>query len=88
MKRIYESIPLASVLYHVGGLEKIRVIDYDHYLNRYLPDNVSEIVFEGKYNDGRKLLDQNRKYTHAELHELTVDGDTLVLGICTRLDRN
>ena len=30
MKKIYENIPVQSLLYHIGGLVKITIIDYDN----------------------------------------------------------
>ena len=69
MKRLYERIPLGSVLYHVSGLQKIRVINGNEYSNK--------VEFEGLYKD------MKHSYTipRSELHSIALDGDTLVFGI-------
>ena len=43
MKRIYENIPVQSLLYTIGGLVNVTIIDYDDNLYKTNP----KIMFKG-----------------------------------------
>lgn len=79
------NIALIDVLNNVHGSEKIRVLDYDHFICSDLQNNDYTVIFDGIYNDGRKLLDYGR-YADALLHGLTVKDNILVFEISTRND--
>lgn len=72
MKRMYNKIPLGSVLSLIVGFQKIRVINGN--------EHNSFVEFEGrlmdKYKDGI-----NWKLEMSELHGIELDGDTLVFRV-------
>lgn len=72
MKRMYNKIPLGSVLALIGGFQKIRIVNGNEYN--------SFVEFEGreldKYNGGLSW-----RIEMSELHGIDLDGDTLVFRI-------
>ena len=81
MKKIYNKIPLASVLFTLGGFNKIRVVDYTDRSYRQGGDSAKRVVFEGLCKDAYRKLG----YIHerAELLGMDLIGDTIQFEICT-----
>ena len=85
MKRIANEVALQTVLYVIGGLQKIRVIDYKNEYEAQTRGDHTEI-FHGLYKD--KTYDTfNYKQEHAAVRSIEPDGDELVIGICTVTDK-
>lgn len=80
MKRIYNDMPLQTLLYVVGGLEKIRIIDY---ANSYeaMMEGKHSIVYEGLMKDSSRAL--LRKHDYAKVRGIYVKDGVLEIGICT-----
>lgn len=77
MKRLYERIPLRSVLYCVRGDQDVRIIDG------------GEIIFEGKELDIMKAQFARKlpyRIDYAEIHGVKVDGNVLVFEINTKYE--
>lgn len=85
MKRIANEVALQTVLYVIGGLQKIRVIDYKNEHEAQTRGDHTEI-FNGLYKD-RKYDTFNYKQEHAAVRSIEPDGDELVIGICTMTDK-
>lgn len=71
MKRMYNKIPLGSVTMCIGGLQKIRVINGQY--------DMTECVFNGMVKD--LFRSEYAKIEYSELHEVYLDGDTIVFRI-------
>lgn len=87
MKRIYNDIPLQSVLYTVSGLQKIKIIDTSAY-----PGLGSKVLFEGRYNeflhtewfDSIGIRVHRDRVEHSVLHGTGADRNgTIIFTICT-----
>lgn len=72
MKRMYNKIPLGSVTMCISGLQKIRVLNGKH--------DMTECVFNGLVKDMCGY--EYAKLEYSELHEIALDGDTIVFRIC------
>lgn len=83
MKRIYNDIPLQSVLYLVGGLQEIEIRDYK---NSYevMMKGEHKIVYAGLFRDAR--LSMNYKIEHAKVRGIDAVGDKLIFAISTAMD--
>lgn len=76
MKRVYNDIPLQSVLFCVSGNQKIRVLDgYD---------DMTECVFNGLYKDAHSY--QYERIMRSKLHGMWIDDDVIVFRINTERD--
>lgn len=84
MKRIYNSVPLQSVLYTVGGLQKIRIIDHDD--DAYCTD-AGHVVFEGLEKDFRWCISGYYKAAYATLRGIDIDEDTICFSISTKYEQ-
>ena len=82
MKRIYNDIPLASVLYTVGGLQKLRLIDANN--EHEAINDVGETVFEGDVKDAHKVL--HWKYEYAKVRGIKAVGDVLQITLYTKYE--
>lgn len=71
MKKMYNRIPLGSVTACISGFQKIRVINGE--------DGMTECVFNGVVKD--LFSYEYAKIEYSELHEVTLDGDTIVFRI-------
>lgn len=85
MKRIYENIPLQSVLYCISGLQKIRIEDRTS--NRY-PYGDSVVLFDGRLNDFNHTDFFNEisryKVEHTTVQGIEADRDgKMIFTICT-----
>lgn len=90
MKRIANDVALATILYFVGGLQKIKVIDLDRktrYSYNYINRNCGEgkVIFDGMLKD-KRYDTFDYKHEHAKIVGIETDGDVLVLYICTEDD--
>lgn len=77
MKRLYERIPLRSVLYCIRGDQEIRIIDG------------GEIIFEGVVLDvSRAQWDYKLPYKidRAEIHKIGVDDGVMVFSLDTKYE--
>lgn len=84
MKRVANNVALQTVLYIIGGLQKIRVIDYENEYEASVRGKHKEI-FRGQYKD--KSFDTfNFKQERAAVRSIQPDGDELIIGICTARD--
>lgn len=85
MKRIMNDVALQTVLYLVGGLQKVRIIDKDNwwYATEPTVKENDRVVFEGLYKDA-DIRDLER---HTKITSIQTDNDTLVILICTKSDR-
>ena len=90
MKRIYNDIPLLSILFGIGGGQRIRIRDWENVNAMHFKDTWGKgkykVAFEGKASDcgGYKHC----KYTHAKYYGMEVAEDgTLVFDICTAFER-
>ena len=77
MKKIYNRIPLVSVLYSVNGYQKVQIDDYIDKAAMYSPVT----VFSGKAMDIYRVL--NYKQEHAEVRGISACGDVLKIAIST-----
>lgn len=84
MKRIANKVALATVLYTVGGFQKIRVIDS---LSPIMGGTPAEFLYEGFAKDFYKVGGMVYKWERSQVHTTEIDGDTLVFRICTRWDK-
>ena len=84
MKRIANDIALQTILYLIGGLQKIRVFDYKNEYEISVGGARTE-VFSGQYKD-TNLDTFNYKQLHAKVRKIMPSGDELVIGICTAAD--
>lgn len=71
MKRIYNKIPLGSVLSVISGLQKIRVLNGEY--------DMTECIFNGLVKDTHGF--EFVKMEYSELHGIELDGDTIVFRI-------
>lgn len=78
MKRIANNVALQSLLYVVGGLQRVRVVDYKNTWTK----EIDHVVFDGLYKDARFSWQEE----HCKIVSVDADGDTLVIGISTRED--
>lgn len=77
MKRIYERIPLRSVLYEVRGDQEVRIIDG------------GEVIYEGLVMDIRHAQFRHEvplRIDYAEVHGVGVDGGVLVFELNTKYE--
>lgn len=75
MKRIANNVALATVLYVIGGTQKIRIYDgRDAW-------HTGELVFDGLLKDSAGRL--CRKHEAAAIHRISIDGDTMVFDLDT-----
>ena len=83
MKRIYNDIPVESILYTIGGLQRVKIIDYP---TQYDCSNCKNgtVVFDGLVKDtyGYKLA----KYTEAKVYETRIEDDALVFDVFTKYE--
>jgi len=82
MKRIYNKIPLSSVLYLISGAQEIVVYDVDNTAWKEYADK--RIVYSG-------LVSNFYSYTtytigRSEVHGIDVEDGKLVFTICTKYD--
>lgn len=84
MKRIYESIPLRSVLYLIGGLQEIEVRDYES-KNAWLwrTDNY-KVVFKGQVKDTHSKLSD--KQDRAKVYGIDIEDGVIRFSICTKYE--
>lgn len=85
MKRIPQSAALKTILYYIGGLQKIKVIDYENRYEASIKGN-HIVIFEGLYKDANYDT-FNYKQERAEITSIEPNGDELIIGICTKNDR-
>lgn len=83
MKKIYESVPLATVLYLIGGLQNIKIVDYK---NSYqaMERGDGKVVFEGLFKDAP--IFSNRQ-DHAKVRGIDANGDQIRIAISTEADQ-
>lgn len=84
MKRIANSVALRTILYITGGLQKIRVIDYENEYEAQVRGKGKDI-FRGQYKDAN-FETFSYKHERAAVRSIEPDGDELVIGICTAAD--
>ena len=87
MKRIYNNIPLQSVLYLINGTKNIRIIDRKDRMY----EETGKVIYEGSYNNMKKVDFYNQgltehKVEYATVHGIEAEGDTLVFIISTRFE--
>ena len=80
MKRIANDVALQTLLYVIGGLRKIRVIDVKNTWTHEF-----EVVYEGLYKDW-SYLDRSYKIEHSAVHGLYAEDDVLVIELNTVSD--
>lgn len=85
MKRIANDVALQTLLYRIGGKQKIRVIDYENDYEASIRGKHTEI-FRGQYKD-KKYDTFNYWQERANIRSIEPNGDELVIGICTAADR-
>lgn len=81
MKRIAENVALQTVLYFVGGLKMVKIIDYKNGYEASI-NGSGKVVFFGKAKDARL----NYKQEHAKVRGIEAFGNVLEIGICTFAD--
>lgn len=91
MKRIYNDIPLQSVLFGLGGNQRVIIRDWDNgqallWKECDWAKDQHKVAFDG--NAGDLCGYQFFKINHAKYHgmEVTEDG-TLVFDICTAFEQ-
>lgn len=84
MKRVASNVALQTVLYIIGGLQKIRVIDYENGYEASVRGKHKEI-FRGQYKD-RRYDTFNFWQERAAVRNIQPRGDELIIGICTADD--
>ena len=84
MKRVMNEVALQTLLYVVGGLEKIRIKDY---ANSYaaMMDGKHSIVYEGLMKDSSRAL--LHKHEYARVRGIDVKDGVLEIGICTAYEQ-
>lgn len=88
--RIYNNIPVASVLFGVGGKQKLRIVDFTDVLkfNWYGTDESNvpfEEVFCGEYRSGSSAI---YRIDWCKIRGITAKDDTLTIYICSVKDKN
>lgn len=83
MKRIANDIAVASVLYTISGLQKIKIIDYPTQYDCSNRKN-GAVVFDGFEKDtyGYKLA----KYTEAKVYGIRIEDDAIVFDVFTKFE--
>lgn len=83
MKRIMNDVAIQTICYTIGGNQKIRIIDYPgtYQLSKGIDgaiqyDGFVKNLYSYKYD----------KYSRAKVHEITLDGDTIVFSVVTRFE--
>ena len=89
LKRIYERIPLASVMYNISGNQKIRIVDFtDVQMYNWYFNNESKVPFDeafyGEYKDAPTGFFW--KYEHCEVRGIKANNDMLTIYICSAKD--
>ena len=85
MKRIANNVALATILYTVGGYQKIRIVDSLSPINGGTP---SECLYEGLKKDIYKVDGYKYyKWERSAVYTTEIDGDTLVFRLCMRWDK-
>lgn len=79
MKRVANNVALQTLLYVVGGNQKIRIEDRE---TNQQTGRTHKVVFEGHEKDWC-FLDRRDRELHATVHAIETDGDTLVFRIDT-----
>ena len=85
MKRLYNNVPLQSVLYTVGGLQKIKIVDIDSIRWKDYANRV--VIYEGLEKDFLYCnFDafglSHYKVEYASVHGIDVEDEVLVFTIC------
>lgn len=86
MKRIYENVPLTTVLYTVSGWQKVMIWDY---ANPYGVGNNGQrtLIYDGLVKDWwGDFLNRSNKVERAKVHEIKAIDDMLCISICTAHD--
>lgn len=83
MKRIYNDIAVASVLYTIGGLQRVKIIDYPTQYDCFNRQN-GTVVFDGLEKD--LYCYQMAKYTEAKVYGTRIEDDALVFDVFTRFE--
>jgi len=85
MKRIYESIPVRSVLYVTGGFEFVQIYDFEneYELSKGKDSTKYTVVFNGWVRNSHSLPD---KIDRAKIRRINTVGGVLRISICTRMD--
>lgn len=85
MKRIYESIPVRSVLYVTGGFEFVHIYDFEneYELSKGTDSARYTVVYNGQAKDSYSLPD---KIDRAKVRRVDTVGGVLRISICTRMD--
>ena len=87
MKKIYENIPVQSVLYYISGLVKVTIVDYDNVQYKTNP----QIKYSGLLKD----INNNKEYPFcscdrvmkAAVHGIDIiDKDEIEISISTKFE--
>lgn len=84
MKRIYNEVPLGSLIYNIHMDQEIKIIDY--YDSTYPEKNRDIVIYEGKMGLYR-YSGIPHKIEYAAVKSITTEGDMLVFGVCTRKEK-
>jgi hypothetical protein len=79
MKKIYNDIPLRSVLYQVSGLQKIKIMDVTD-AGWWENGKNKKCLYEGLYKD---MPNSYYRAESSKVHGIEVDDNTLVFIVCT-----
>lgn len=88
MKKIYENIPVQSLLYHIGGLVKVTIIDYDNTQYKTNPQiKYSGLLKDMSITNSEYPFCSCDKVMKAAVHGIDIKGkDEIEISISTRYE--
>ena len=92
MKRIYNDIPVRSVLYLFGALQKIKIVDYvfeNNYYNRgfrKINDYKPKVMYEGTVADCNYMVNDIYRIEKSKIYGMDYVDDVIIISICMTSD--
>lgn len=88
MKRIYNDIPLRSVLFTIPGYTHIRIYDFKSSDVRYNDSAVPVWSWEGLVKDSYGLDGLPLRVEVAKVYRIDIEGKEIIFRISTESERN
>ncbi len=85
MTRIYENIPVRSLLYVMGGFEFVRILDFEneYELSKGTDSTKYKVLYNGQVKDSHGL---SNLVDYATIHRVDSVGGVTRISICTRYE--